>query len=876
MFVLPNRKAFADSIVRVFKKYRTNVDPLSEDADIDLCQERTGTGRELFPYQKLVRDYLLAETPYRGLLLYHGLGSGKTCTSIAVAESLLSKKKIYVLAPKSLLDNFKTELRICGDPFYKLENHWVQVSIKEAKDRDKAKVFGISEGYLDKYGSYYTTNPEQPSNYKTLALDAQKQITAQINDIIDSRFVFIAYNGIQSANIDRILPPDEPGMFDDSVIIIDEAHNLIGSVLNESSLKTRLYDLLYHAKNSKIVALSGTPIINKPQEIAYLMNLLRGPIERVIIPTEQVISWDEGMFTTFFKGMKDVDTVEYNSLKKYIMLTRNPAFFESVYNEKGERIAVKYNKDFPQEPDITKWVDTWRQSFQTKFGEVQLVSQEKLVKEELECLPTKFEDFMNTFIDGLTIKNSMMFQRRIQGLVSYFKGADERLIPKEINADKRIVKCEMSETQFLKYLEVRWTEVQMDSKRGRSKTALDDDLGSYRTNSRLVSNFALPEEFYNTNVVDGRTTRDKEGALEKIIAAPKRFLTPETIAQFSPKMAAMLKNIKNDVGETFNKQFVYSVYKELEGLGIFGALLSANGFQEYKLIKDGSIWKEAELKPGVPAYAFFQGGEDDTLRDYYRQIFNNKKEDNMPQSLWDSVKEPGRLCILMATRAGAEGINLRSVKNVHILEPHWNPSVTEQIVGRAIRICSHASLPMEQRTVEVKLYLSVFSQEQITGVEGPNIVMIRRNDMELKRYDVDTPVEVFMSTDEYLYEISYRKGRISKNITLLLKQAAIDCEIHRKLHSKESPVVQCMRFDTNTGSDDLGFKPNYIADEKDTLYLRNITRKKRRIQKVRVKGIDMILDPDTNEIFDAQAFEDNNRLLRIGTRTSATEIKWFI
>jgi hypothetical protein len=85
-----------------------------------------------------------------------------------------------------------------------------------------------------------------------------------------------------------------------------------------------------------------------------------------------------------------------------------------------------------------------------------------------------------------------------------------------------------------------------------------------------------------------------------------------------------------------------------------------------------------------------------------------------------------------------------------------------------------------------------------------------------------------------------------------------------------------MRFDTNTGPDDLAFKPNYIADEKDTLYLRNIVRKKRRIQKIRVKGIDMILDPDTNEIFDAQAFEDNNRLLRIGTRTSATEIKWFI
>jgi hypothetical protein len=876
MFVLPNRKAFADSIVRIFKKYRKeDVDPLSEDADIDLCNSRTGPGRELFPYQKFVRDYLLVETPYRGLLLYHGLGSGKTCSSIAVAESLVSKKKIYVLATKSLLMNFRTELTKCGDPMYKLENHWVLVSIKEAKDREKAKGFGISDAYLDMYGSYFVTLPDHPANYKTLTLTEQKQITKQVSDIIDSRFTFIAYNGISADNVDRILP--EPGMFDDSVVIIDEAHNLIGMVIGESVIKTRLYDMLYHAKNCKIVALSGTPIINRPNEIAYMMNLLKGPIERVIIPTEQVISWDEGMFTTFFKSLKDVDTVEYNSVKKYIMLTRNPAFFESVYNEKGERMAVKYNKDFPQEPNIIKWVDTWRQTFQTKFGEVQLASEEKLVKEELECLPSKFEDFVNTYIDGLTIKNPMMFQRRIQGLVSYFKGADERLIAKEINPDKRIVKCEMSEQQFMAYLEARWIEVQIDSNKGRKKTELNDDVGSYRTNTRLVCDFAIPADLYTVSEVDGKIKKEKTEVLEKIIADPKRFLTPEKLQTYSPKMAELLSSIKKNLGEKpFNNQFVYSSYVELEGLGIFAAALQENGFQEYTIVKDGAIYKEGPLKPGVPAFAFFKGGEDETLRDYYRQVFNNKFEDNFPQTLKESIKEPGRLCILLSSRSGAEGINLENVRNVHIIEPHWNPALIDQVIGRAIRICSHARLPMEQRTVEVKIYVSVFSHEQMTGVEGPNIVMIRRNDIELKRYDVEQPVETFMSTDEYLYEISYRKGRIAKNITLLLKQAAVDCEIHRKLHSKETPVIQCMRFDSTVGNEDLAFKPNYIIDEKDTLYLRNIVRKKRRIQKIRVKGIEMILDPDTNEIFDAQAFEDNNRLIRIGTRTSATEIKWFI
>ena len=98
-YILPNRKAFADSIVRIFRKYRDKViDPLDmADTEEDLCKRQgdmSKNSRDLLDHQKIVRDYLLAETPYRGLLLYHGLGSGKTCSAIGVAESLLSTRGI--------------------------------------------------------------------------------------------------------------------------------------------------------------------------------------------------------------------------------------------------------------------------------------------------------------------------------------------------------------------------------------------------------------------------------------------------------------------------------------------------------------------------------------------------------------------------------------------------------------------------------------------------------------------------------------------------------------------------------------------------------------------------------------------------------------
>jgi hypothetical protein len=879
-YILPDRKTFVDSITRIFKIERSkDITPAdTEDADVDLCIGRSGPGRELLPYQKLIREYLLIETPYRGLLVYHGLGSGKTCSAIAVAESLISTHKIYVVLPAGLRENFKVELKKCGDTIYQENQHWEVRVIKEADDKVHGKSLGISEAFMDTNGKYFVTIPNLPSNWKDLDTKTRKQISEQISDTIDKRFHFINYNGINKSNFDTIFPPDQPNMFDDSVIIIDEAHNFIGNVLNESELKMKMYDMMYHAKNTKVVLLSGTPIINRPQEIALLMNLIRGPIERVIIPTSQVISWDEGMMTTFFRSLPDVDTIEYNSVKRLIMLTRNPAYFETVYNEKNERTAVKYNKDLDFEADILKWVTTWGKKFETQFNGTELAI-DKCVKEELECLPSKFEEFVNTFVDGLKIKNALLFQRRIQGLVSYFKGSDERLLAKRIDQENELVKVPVSSPQFLRYLDVRNKEMQIDKNRGRMKNDLNEDLGSYRTNSRTTCNFAIPPEFLSIAGDDKERKIDseaKEEILKRIKQDPKSFLNDKILESYSPKMLQILRNIQKNVGTfpNLNSQFVYSNFTTLEGSGLFGAILEYNGFQEYKLVKVQGVYREdPSLKPNVPCFAFYTGDNEDQ-RELLRQIFNDNYEDGFPQSLKDSIQDH-KLCVLLGSRSAAEGINLMNVRNVHIMESHWNPSLLDQVVGRAIRICSHKSLPIPDRTVKVNIYISVFTDEQFKDIEGPNIVMIRRNDMILKRYDVEQPIETFMTTDEYLYEISYEKGRIAKSIITLLKQAAIDCEIHRKLHAKNGEIIQCMRYDTTAKGEDLGYKPNYVNDERDAFYLRNVKRVKRHLQRVVVKGIEMIIDPDTNEVFDAPAFEDNQRLLRIGMRKSPTEIVWF-
>jgi len=856
-YVLPNRKAFADAITRKFLKYRE-----------DKPENGEKRNNELTPYQKLVRDYLLIETPYRGLLVYHGLGTGKTRSSIAVAESLMSNKKVYVLLPATLADNYRSEIRKSGDPVYAFDQHWEEKSIRSEEDREKAKALGITEEFLDKNGVYYTTVQDANPNFRNLTRAQQKLIEAQIEDVIDSRFTFINYNGISSLNIDRLLPSEH--MFDDSVVIIDEVHNIIGSVSNERDIRTKLYTYIYKAKNCKVVALSGTPVINSPHEIAFLMNLLRGPIEQVIVPTKSALAWDEALMTAFFRKQKDVDTIEYNSVKRHFLITRNPPFFESIYNDKGERIAVKYNKDFKQEPDIKEWVETWRKEFTEKFSGIELETPEKMVVQELQCLPTDIpnDEFTKLFVEGMKIKNALLLGRRIQGLVSYYKGADERLLPKRLDEDKTLVKVPMSNEQFVLYLGARKKEIDREAKRKRSPS-LNENLGSFRMASRLVCNYAVPEELrvIETEEDDETAVADKPEILARLRKEPDRFLKGKGLDHFSPKMAALLKDLKHNVGKDgkWNNQYVYSQHESLEGLGILRAVLENNGFQEYKLIKDGGIWKEdPSMEKGKPAYGMYTG-KNDKERSLILDIFN----DEIPVSMKDSVKER-RLCVLLGSSASAEGITLRNVRNVYILEPYWNAGRIDQVIGRAIRLNSHDKLPPEDRNVTVKIYMSVFTPEQSSTADAdkaPNIVAIRRNDTSTKYYETGEGQESFMTSDEVLYNLSYQKGRIAKNISTILKQAAVDCEIHRKLHSKEQPVIQCMRFDSGVTAEDLAYRPSYLLDEKDVSYQRNLMKKTRKLQIVEIKGIMMILDTQTNEIFDYGAWGDDKRLFKLGVRT---------
>ena len=98
---------------------------------------------KLMTHQEIIKRYINSYTPYRGLLLFHGLGSGKTCSSISLIEGLMDTKKVIIMTPASLQSNYRTQMKFCGEHLFRTQNHWVFERFK--KDGE-----GVTQEFLEK------------------------------------------------------------------------------------------------------------------------------------------------------------------------------------------------------------------------------------------------------------------------------------------------------------------------------------------------------------------------------------------------------------------------------------------------------------------------------------------------------------------------------------------------------------------------------------------------------------------------------------------------------------------------------------------------------------------------------------------------------
>jgi hypothetical protein len=953
-YYMNNRRLFVQKLYDLFKPRRLELDK-AKDEDVS-CEKRSSEEFSLLTHQEVVRDYLNFYSPYRGLLIFHGLGSGKTCTSIAIAEGMKTDKQIIIMTPASLKMNYYSELKKCGDELYRKNQYWeyldpVKVSSYIAP---LAKVMSLDPAYIKQKG-VWLINVKKPSNFEELTSVQKSEIDAQLDIMISAKYSYINYKGgLDKEKLETLTNGFTTNPFDNKVVVIDEVHNLVSRIVNKlnnhDSVSYRLYDYLMSASNVKLVFLSGTPIINYPNEIGILFNMLRGYIKTwtftLVSKSEDKLNTNTILKMFEKEKFKLYDYINYSG--NNLVITRNPFGFVNV-NKRGHRGGSKKNdkKDdddkkndktnldssndivigvqdsYDNDKENTDIYEGGARSSEEeedvadKYGGVVLnvegnISDDEfktriidiLRKNKIEiilsnititnhkALPDDTDAFLSTFVNPDTgvLQNTDLFKRRVLGLTSYFKSAQENLLPKyNKSTDKIIERIPMSDHQFNHYAKARKDERDREKKQKKQNRNVDKSLfktaSSYRVFSRAICNFSFPDEIprpvkenafvgekseseeeekeidendldaISVNPDTGVETEDPDtkymneikATLRKLKEESSEYLSKEGLTLYSPKMLNVLENIEDE--DNVGLHLVYSQFRSLEGIGVFKIVLEQNGFAEFKLIKNADReWDIQELKPGdegKPRFVLYTGTETIDEKEIIRHIYNSNWE-NLSMPLRNKLRAMHEnnfmgeiIKVFMITSSGAEGINLENTRFVHIMEPYWNPVRVEQVIGRARRICSHKNLPEELRTVRVHLYLSTFTEEQMKGEKN---IDIRVNDVS--RIDRKTPV----STDEYLFELSNTKETITRQILKATKESAMDCSLYNAKDSEE-PLV-CYNFG-KVGSNDFASIPDLAQDATQNTTL-NVKKTKIKGRKVTIEGREYLLKTGTDELYDIE------------------------
>ena len=318
-------------------------------------------------------------------------------------------------------------------------------------------------------------------------------------------------------------------------------------------------------------------------------------------------------------------------------------------------------------------------------------------------------------------KNIKKFKKMIKNLVSYYRGAPPQAFPEEIF---KVVRCKMNDFQFKSYL----TVLSNEEKYLRGSFRNVDILklpNNFFIGPRIISNIAFPNKSFNMTGFRSLT---------------KEAMQIQNIRDYSVKFYKIFQKIKKSEGPVF----VYSNFKEFGGIKSFVKFIKSHGYQNYK-----------DFGEGEKRFAIWSGDESHQLKEEIKFIFNQA-----------SNKNGSKIKIMLGSPSIKEGVSLLRVEQVHIMEPYWNLSRMLQIIGRAIRYCSHKDLPVRRREVNVFLYLATYPDKK--------------------------------TIDEYIWNLAKRKNKLISTFEKALKEMAVDCKLfyNRNVY-EDDDELECYQEEEN-------------------------------------------------------------------------------
>lgn len=368
------------------------------------------------------------------------------------------------------------------------------------------------------------------------------------------------------------------------------------------------------------------------------------------------------------------------------------------------------------------------------------------------------------------------FGKSIRGLISYFNmNLDYSRFPK-INFMKANM-ISMSLNQYSKYIE--------------AFISLKENLKNY---DDLVKN-DKEQKYYKQARKYSNTLYNYPSNIE--------------LNEFSSKMPSLLYQINKYKNE---KHYIYSAFFENRGYGGHGVRAIANileSLYDYEMItleeaikfnKTGKISKKPRYILAINNILSTTGTTSSigpNLKEFIN-LFNHDKN-----------KNGAIVNIFLASQKYNEGIDLKSVRNIHIFEPLLNFNSETQTIGRGVRYCSHSQLDKSKWEVKVHRYLADFPVELINLVNYNNFVKnIKKKIEKLKSENNDKRTSEVKKLEKQLIELNIdnrpkdmidfkilnevnAKMKIHMRLLNIMKSYSIDCVITKNFHANEN--FKCLK-----------------------------------------------------------------------------------
>ena len=669
---------------------------------VELEEKCYPTNFELGNHQKFLKNFINKNTPYKGILIFHGVGVGKTCTATTISSSFIDRykkedKKIICLVSKNIqptwmntiYDPMKGENQCNSETFQSI------IGAIDMKANQSAKVKKTIKEYYEFYGYQQFSNKVKKLIEMKSGLGGNKTVE-EIEKMVIKNY------------------------FSDRLLIIDEVHNLRDDNLDKFSKDAIKFldKVIRYSDNLRVVLLSATPMFNKATEIQWLLNLLLKNDKRPTISNHEIFDSENKLTESGIELLK-------KKTRGYVSYVRgeNPITFPiRLYpDDNNDPMCINGGKGGCKEYPVNnfKGEPYSEDIYQFKF---------------LKMYYNQMESHQKTIYDNYSAS-----------LADTFQMTDMRMGVQISNIVYPPIDVLIGKTEIT-----------------------DKNIGKMYGGAALL------------NSENGIMKASKKNMFRYSNAYRKSIQEPifdiENIGAISTK----IKNLLGGLQQSKSNGIIF-IYTEFLPSGIFplAFALEHMGFEKYSgNMLDYPEWKKGEKNTKNEPIDY----EWDPISSKKKKPFKRAKyivlsgnknfspnnEEEVKVLTSEKNKNGENIKIVIGNVVASEGLDLKNIREIHILDPWFHLSRIEQIIGRGIRFCSHIKLEKPERNVTVYMHVAGSSPEK-------------------------------ESIDTYTYRKAEEKASIIGQVETVLKENAIDCYLNKQINQIKKNQIMPLNLVSSRG-----------------------------------------------------------------------------